>query len=90
MKDLIYKLPTALSKENCNQILTKLKTHPVYAEWAKYYSADWIIAGTNKAFSDRSVDKWEMITKNSNHVESVYRQVNSLGRDLTVVQAVET
>ena len=90
MKDLVYRLSIALSKEDCNQILIVLKTYLVYEGWAKYHSAGWIMAGTNKAFSDRSVDEWEMIAKNSNHVESAHRQANSLGRDLTVAQAVET
>ncbi len=73
MKDLIYRLPITLSKEDYNQILTVLKTYLVYEGWVKYYSAGWIIADINKAFSDRSVDEWEMITKNSNYMESAYR-----------------
>ncbi len=73
MKDLIYRLSIALSKEDCNQILTVLKTYLVYKRWAKYHSAGQIMVDINKAFSDRSVDEWEMIIKNSNHIESAYK-----------------
>ena len=90
MKDFIYRLSTALSKEDCNQILIVLKTYLVYEGWAKYYSAGWIIVGINKAFSNQSVDEWKIITKNFNHVESAHRQTNFFGRDLTVAQTIKT
>jgi hypothetical protein len=89
-KSFIYKFPIMGSRDDYYTILNILKFDKKYCDWTRYHESEFILQEINSAFSNRFLDEWEMIQKNSNCVKSTHRQANNYRQNLTFIQAIET
>ena len=89
-RSVAYDLPMMDSRDDCMAFLEILEIDERYRDWARYYKSELIFQGTNPSCSIRTLEEWDTVQKNFNHVESAHKQTNNVDRDLTLVQAIKT